>query len=169
MPRSLGAAALLLGLLGACGGPGYDGRVYRDDEARYALEAPGDAWEALDVDAQNDLAWRHRGIGAVMQANARCDPALDIPLEALTAHLLIGFTERRDREETRVPMDGREALRTELRAKLDGVERSLVFVVLKKDGCVYDFALVAAPAHRDEAGAAFDALVASFAAGRGGQ
>jgi hypothetical protein len=47
-------------------------------------------------------------------------------------------------EET-VPMDSREALRTHLYAKLDGVRRELLLYVLKKDGCVYDFSLVAPP------------------------
>ncbi|MEO0323306.1 MAG: hypothetical protein AAF447_10145 [Myxococcota bacterium] len=115
----------------------------------------------------NDLAWREPALGAVLQTNARCAPELDIPLEALTAHLLIGWTERTAREETRVPFDGREALRTELRAKLDGVERGLVFVVLKKDGCVYDFALAAPPGRLAEARGAFDAVLASFSTGTG--
>ena len=43
----------------------------------------------------------------------------------------------------RFPLDGREALETQMVAKLDGVEKYFHVVVLKKDGCVYDFLQIA--------------------------
>ena len=46
-------------------------------------------------------------------------------------------------EQQLVEMDGREALRTHLIAKLDGVPKRFTVYVLKKDGCVYDFLHVA--------------------------
>jgi hypothetical protein len=36
-------------------------------------------------------------------------------------------------------LDGRKALRTEVDARLDGVRRHFVVVVMKKENCVYDF------------------------------
>ena len=156
------ALALALALAGACGGARYADGVYLDADARYAVQGPGEGWVRVRAAGDNDLAWRAPDLGAVLQTNARCAPDLDIPLEALTAHLLIGWTERADRRDERVPFDGREALRTERRAKLDGVERGLVFVVLKKDGCVYDFALAAPPSRLPEARVAFDRVLASF-------
>ena len=42
-----------------------------------------------------------------------------------------------------MPLDGREALETQMVAKLDGVEKHFHVVVLKKDGCVYDFLQIA--------------------------
>jgi len=116
----------------------------------------------MNVQGQNDLAWAHHGHAAIIQANASCNPSLDIPLTALTNHLLIGFTEREVAEQELVPMDGREALRTHMRAKLDGVPRELLLVVLKKDGCIYDFALVAPPAGFERARGAYDAMLQSF-------
>ena len=116
----------------------------------------------MDVQGQNDLAWAHDGHAAIIQANASCNPSLDIPLAALTNHLLIGFTERELAEQELVPMDGREALRTHMRAKLDGVPRELLLVVLKKDGCVYDFALVAPPTGFQSARSSYDAMLQSF-------
>jgi hypothetical protein len=41
--------------------------------------------------------------------------------------------------ETKFTLDGRAALENELTADLDGVRRHFVVMVLKKDGCVYDF------------------------------
>ena len=163
--RAAGAALVFAAytLAGCGGGRSFVGGEYRDAEARYHVGALGGDWAPLDVAGQNDLAWRSARLGAIVQANATCDPASDAPLTALTAHLLIGFTERAIESQALVAMDGREALRTRLVARLDGVTRQIVLVVLKKDGCVYDLSLVAAPGpHAAEAEAAFDAFVAGF-------
>ena len=71
-----------------------------------------------------------------MHVDSNCDPALDIPLKALRTHLLIGFTDREVIDEEVLAMDGREALRTHLVAKLDGVPREIVLQILKKNDCV---------------------------------
>lgn len=161
---------LLLAALPACGaarGGRFESGTYRDSEAAYSVGEMGSGWERISVDDQNDLAFRHPGHGAVVQVNASCDPALDIPLEALTNHLLIGFTEREELEpQERIPMDEREALRTHVRAKLDGVPRELLLHVLKKNGCVYDFALVAPPGRAfSDARPAYEAMLRGFHAG----
>lgn len=138
------------------------GRVYADDEARYRL-GPLPRWQRLEVDARNDLAFGQPELAAVIQVNSSCNPELDIPLEALTGHLLIGFTERRIREQRRVPMAAREALRTHVVGKLDGVPREMVIHVLKKNGCVYDFALIAPPDGRfQRAQTAYERMVGGF-------
>ena len=160
MRRSIGFATLLM-VLGCASGGSYQGGIYQDDETRFRLEAPGAGWDALAVEDANDLAWGHEG--AVIQVNSSCDPALDIPLEALTNHLMIGFTERDLQSQERVPMADREALRTHVRAKLDGVPREMLLVVLKKNECVYDFAAITPPGPSfDRARATLDAMLASF-------
>ncbi len=166
-PRSV--LVLVLPLFAACGGGGQlRGDVYDDSEARFRIGLPGDGWERLDVEGQNDLAWSHSGLASVIQVNSSCDPALDIPLRALTAHLLIGFTEREIASEELVALDSREALRTQLVARLDGVPREMVLTVLKKDGCVYDFALVAPPGSRfARALSSYESVLSSFEAGGG--
>ncbi|MAQ15092.1 MAG: hypothetical protein CMN30_09910 [Sandaracinus sp.] len=162
-PRLLPSLLLFVASALACGGPAgsYDGTVYRGPETGFTLPQPGNGWERVDVEESNDLAWANDG--AVIQVNASCDPGLDIPLEALTAHLMIGFTERNLVSQERVPMAGREALRTHVQAKLDGVPRELVLVVLKKNECVYDFAAVAPPGSSFErTQPVFDGMLARF-------
>ena len=163
----------LLALLG-CGGDNggvfrEDEGVYTDTEAEYEIGDLGPAWERVDVAGQNDLAFV-RDDGAVIQVNASCDPSLDIPLDALTNHLLAGFTDRGDDEQRElVPFAGREAQRTHVTARLDGVERELLLLVLKKDDCVYDFALVAPPGQVfTDARAEFEPFVGEFRTRRGG-
>jgi len=145
----------------ACAHASYQGGVYRDAEASYHVGDLGPEWRRVDVDA--DLAFEASSLDAIMQVNATCDPSLDIPLSSLTNHLLIGFTEREGRTEETLPFAEREALFTDVEAKLDGVRRRLRLVVLKKDGCVYDFALVGPPDARfDQGRAGFDAWLTGF-------
>jgi len=116
---------------------------YIDKEAAYYVGPLSTRWERIEVDDQNDLAWYNSALDAIIQVNASCDQSLDVPLKALTNQLLIGFTERQYKEQHLVPMSNREALKTHLLAKLDGVPNELVLTVLKKNGCVYDFSVMA--------------------------
>jgi hypothetical protein len=57
----------------------------------------------------------------------------------------MGTTERSIETQATIPFDGREAMRTTLDAKLDGVPMRYDIYVMKKDGCVYDLVYVAPP------------------------
>lgn len=137
--------------------------VYRGEATSYRVGLLGEGWTAVTVDRQNDLAWHNNSKEAVIHVDSECDPALDIPLTALRSHLMIGFTERELVEELLVPMDGREALRTQFTAKLDGVPRQILLQILKKNGCVYDFGLITPPGPTfDEALPDLDRVLAGF-------
>lgn len=164
MLRSPWLAALVPVLaLSACGGgPHLRGRVYQDDEAHYRIGELGSGWAPITVQ-DNDLAFHNESLGAIVQVNASCDPATDIPLTVLTNHLLAGFTARDIQSEDLIPLDGREALRTHLVASLDGVPRELLIVVLKKNDCIYDFTLITPhDASFPRAQTVFEGFVAGF-------
>ena len=147
----------------ACGGAHYDGQQFVGENVRFRLREPSSPWERAHVSDEADLAWVDGD--RVLHASGSCDPRLDIPLQALTNHLLIGFTERDIESETLREFNGREALVTRVSAKLDGVPREMELVVLKKNECVYDFSLVAPPGSRfDSALPAFEAMLQSFEA-----
>jgi hypothetical protein len=157
--RAIAAAAAAAGLT-ACGGAMFDGRVFRNDELSFRVSKIPTEWRPIDADGSL-LAFRDEQIPASMEVSGRCGKdGDDVPLEALTHHLFLQFTDRTVESETRVQLDGREALRTELKAKLDGVEKHFTVFVLKKNGCVYDFVQVT-PAGAN-AGQHFDAFVESF-------
>ncbi len=139
------------------------GGVYKSEQTSFRIGPVSPDWTPVTVDHQNDVAWHNQAKGAVMHVDSDCDPGQDIPLTALRSHLMIGFTERSVISEERVPMDGREALRTHFNAKLDGVPRDILLQILKKDGCVYDFGLItpAGPSF-DDALADFDQMLAGF-------
>jgi hypothetical protein len=163
LPALALAPLLVLVTLTACGGARLRGSEYRDDEAHYFIGDVSPRWSQLEAPGDNDLAWHDGEAGAVIQVNSTCDPGADIPLTALTNHLLAGFTAREVLEQTVVPMDGREALRTHAIARLDGVPRELLFYVMKKDECIYDIALVTPTGDSfDRALESFEPFVAGF-------
>lgn len=140
--------------------------VYHGAQTSYHIGPVGPDWTPVTVNRQNDLAWHNEAKGAVMHVDSNCGSGLDIPLTALRAHLMIGFTERQVIEEEVIPMDGREALRTRFTAKLDGVPRDILLQILKKNGCVYDFGVVTPVGPGFEAALPdFDRLLAGFTTG----
>ena len=157
---SLAGAALLLA---ACASSGFDGHVYRDDEVHFRVGPVPSAWRKLDVD-DTRLAFRDDAANATVAVNGRCGlDGDDVPLTSLTQHLFLQFTERTQLSQKAVSLDGREALRTEISAALDGVRKQYLVYVLKKDSCVYDFMYIAAdsaPGSRAE----FERFVQGFAA-----
>jgi hypothetical protein len=137
--------------LAACGGPHFDGRVYTDGPVQFRLEHIPEHWRRIDV-SDAALAFRDDSQAATVAVHGRCGrDAEDVPLEALTQHLFLEFTERQMESRERLMLDGREALSTKLVAKLDGVPKYFHVVVLKKNTCVYDFAQIAAAEQDHEA------------------
>lgn len=150
--------------LDACGGPTLKNGVFRAEHTAFKVGPIPEDWEPLpDVAKDPDLAsfaFRDSDTHATVGVAARCHrDGDDVPLRALTQHLYIGFTDRQTRSEREFTLDGRAALRTEMVASLDGVPKDLVFVVLKKDGCVYDFWRVGA---YEAADPDFEAFVSGF-------
>lgn len=85
--------------------------------------------------------------GGIIVSNATCrDDAEGAPLSSLTAHMLVGYTERHERSRELLSFGGREALRSVIEAKLDGVPVVLDLYVLKSNGCIFDLSYAAPPA-----------------------
>lgn len=157
MLRSVTALGLLLFLCGCRGG--LAGGVYTRGNLQYRVAEPS-GWKPVAFD-DNDLAWLGPN-GHVLAMNATCEGHEDPPLDVLTNHLVIGFTDRQWGERQKVMIDGREAQRSQVTAKLDGVPVSLELVVLKKNGCVHDFTYISPLGREAEQRAAFEKLVTNF-------
>lgn len=157
--RPLLAAVLLASA--SCAG-GLSGDVFRGDRFAFHIGQLGEGWRRLPV-SHAALAFRDDSDGSTIVINGRCGvDGEDVPLDALTQHLFLRFTEREILEQSVVPFDKREAMRTVVRAKLDGVPMKFAVWVLKKDGCVYDLAFMAAPARFDRGAVEFDRFVRGF-------
>jgi hypothetical protein len=147
----------------ACGASaGLRADVYQGDGLAFRLGPVPSSWKQLEVKGAR-VAFRDDPGESTVLVNARCGKdGDDVPLKALTQHLFITFTERETIDQKVVPMDGREALHTIMNAKLDGVPLSFNAFVLKKDGCVYDFVDISAPARFSANRGAFETFVGGF-------
>ncbi|MCE9668747.1 hypothetical protein LY474_13060 [Myxococcus stipitatus] len=166
MPRMM-LLLVLLASLGGCRRVSFEDSVLSKPDVRYRVGELPRHWRRVYLEG-NDLAFSEEGTGRAFSVNATCKGHDDPSLQVLTRHLLTGFTEREDLGQRLVPMDGREALRSRYRVKMDGVPVELELVVLKKDNCVFDFSYVAPPGMAAERMPDFDALLAGFHAERTG-
>ncbi len=129
----------------------------------FALPPVPATWRRIDVG--RGLAFRDEANSGSIMIGGHCDRKDDdVPLEALTNHLVMGTTDREPIAEEAFPLDGREAKRTRLFAKLDGVKMGFDIVVLKKDGCVYDLVYVGKSDAFEKGASAFDSVVSGFRA-----
>ena len=153
--------SIVLGLL-ACSQSSLRGNVYTGERLSFRIGEVPPTWQRLETNGAS-LAFRDDPAEVTVLVNARCGRAdEDVPLSALTRQLFMTFTEREVVEQKTIPMDGREALQTILRAKLDGVPKMFDVYVLKKDGCVYDFVAVGAPGTFRVARPVFERFVGGF-------
>jgi hypothetical protein len=162
-PRSLALALACAAALSAgCGAETFRDSRYEGQGLAFRVGPRPDSWARLEA-SHGLLAFRDEGLNATVLLNGRCGvDGEDVPLEALRRHLFLQFTEREVDEERLLSFDGREALYTTLRAKLDGVPKRFAALVLKKDGCVYDFVLVSDPGSFARARADFDRFAMGF-------
>jgi hypothetical protein len=160
--RSVSLALLVCASSMACASSGFDGRIYHNGDLRFRVGQIPSTWRTIGVDDAL-LAFRDDPANATVALNGRCHvDGDDVPLASLTQHLFLQFTDRDLGTQKPLSLDGREALRTEITAALDGVKKHYVVYVLKKNSCVYDFMYIADTADNG-ALAAFDGFVQGFA------
>jgi hypothetical protein len=142
-----------------CAGSNFDGHVFHEGALHFRVGPVPASWRNVEVEGTL-LSFRDDAANSTIAVNGRCGlDGDDVPLEALTHHLFLHFTDRKLIGQERFELDGRAALRTELNAALDGVPLYYRVVVLKKDTCVYDFVLMS-PSGAGKAG--FDRFVGGF-------
>jgi hypothetical protein len=154
-------AILLVAALSSCRHGSLDGGFYTKSETRYYVGQLPAGWRRVDFQ-DNDLAYVSEDGQHVIATNATCKEYEDAPLKVLLRHLLMGFTEPKTLNQETKMLDGREALFSHSTAKLDGIPRELSLVVMKKDGCIYDFMQICPVGQWDRDRAAFDQLLQQF-------
>ena len=131
----------------------------------YQVRLPREGWR-VETGGQADLELKRQAPPGGMMADATCDGREAGRTPGLLArHLTFGLGRRATVETVQSEVGGRQAVRTVVRGTVDGAEVEVEAVVLKGEGCVYDFVYVA-PAEAFEAGRGdFQAFVESFAGG----
>jgi hypothetical protein len=160
--RAFGSSLLALAIGCGSAAPRLEAGVYRQGPVAFRIAEVPPAWHPLQVGGAT-LAYRDEAHLASILIDGRCGGKDDdVPLLALTDHLVMGTTDRQISAQETIPFDEREAMHTRLRARLDGVLMDYDVFVLKKDACVYDFVYVADPAKSEGGTAAFEQFVGTF-------
>ncbi len=145
----------------SCAATSFDGKVYHGGDVSFQVGPIPASWRTIEAEGTL-LAFRDDAQKATIALGARCgQDGDDVPLTALTQHLFLQFTDRDPREQKEISLDGRAALRSTLSATLDGVPKTFVVYVLKKDLCVYDFLWIKDHAVGSDS-AEFDSFVGGF-------
>jgi hypothetical protein len=149
-------------LAGCAHGDSFEDGVLRKGDLSVRVGPVPGNWRQIQVDGA-DLAYRDEAREGSALFDVRCGQhSDDAPLSILTQNLIMGTTERDIESQTLVPLDGREAMHTLLRAKLDGVPMHYDIFVMKKDGCVHDLVYVAPPDRFVEGAADFERFAAGL-------
>ena len=161
------AAALLLGTLSvaACSGVKVQQGQVTTERTRYRFGDPGPDWRRVSL-GDVDVAWVRDSSGHTLSVNSMCQDYQEAPLAALLRQQLVGFTATERVQEREEMVDGRAALFSRWRARLDGVPVELGLWTLKKDGCIYDFTYTSPSGAYDDQAAALARIVQGFATER---
>jgi len=156
-------APLLLGLLalGACSGVKVKQDEVNTERTRYRFGDPGPDWRRVSLN-EVDVAWVRDASGHTLSASSMCTDYRDVPLGALRRQQLVGFTQAERVEEREEMLDGRGALFSRWKARLDGVPVELGLWTVKKDGCIYDFTYSSPAGAYEEQASALGRIVQGF-------
>jgi hypothetical protein len=134
---------------------------FQTRDTYYTIGEVPESWNRIGL-RDADLAYVHRVDGSTLLINSNCTKTEDVPLLALTFHLLIGLTEQNILGHNTLQISGREALETTVEAKIDGVKRKMQILVFKKNSCVYDIVLSSLPEKFEENLVAYQSAVKGF-------
>lgn len=141
--RKLATLLILLATLSGCAhrrGNFDDGR-YSDGETAYQIGELSGQW-ILASRQPADVAFARLDLGATIYVDNSCRRYRDATLHILANHLFFGFDDIEVQSQELMEIDGREALRRTVSARLDGVAVLLGVTVIKKNNCIFDLVLV---------------------------
>ena len=160
-PKVLFLALIALLCLAGCRHSALHNGVFEKNDVSYHLGPVPPSFEQVKLYGV-DVAFNGRHSPHVIAVNSTCEEHGDPPLNILTHHLLMGFTDRQLLSEEEKMLDGRAVIRSHYVARLDGVPEELLLLVMKKNTCVFDFTYLSPQGRLNEFLGEFEALVAGF-------
>lgn len=98
-------------------------------------------WRPLTPDTA-DYAVQNPITSSIITANSMCKKYDSTSLKHLTINIMSGVEEPETLEIQTLKFSGREALKTSIKGKLDGVVTYMDIMTVRKNRCVYDFILI---------------------------
>ncbi len=152
MSKKIFIIVVLISLVSCFGGskhPGsvssYYNGVVRTRGGSFRIGALPRAWERRPL-KYRALLFANKNDNATITIDSWCKGAVDDgSLASLTKDLYKGMDTPKIVSQAPVKLSGREALKTQIEAGLDGRRVSLTAVVLKMNTCVFDFLYITVP------------------------
>lgn len=98
-------------------------------------------WKETESEAESDKAYRLSS-GSTVTVTSSCNETRQLSLKNLTKDLLLGARKVKFIQQEPVVIANTQALFSHVNATVEGQAFQLLFVVLKKNSCVFDFSLV---------------------------
>lgn len=125
--------------------------------------SPSRPFESFQAE-KSDSAWHNPGNGNSISYFSNCNDNSDPDLEVIRTEMLQGIQELQITQSDNLNYNGRQALRSLARGKVDGVAAKMDILVFKKNGCVYGLSYVGVDASFDSNHDAFNDFVKGFEA-----
>ncbi|MDD2731272.1 MAG: hypothetical protein PHW33_04085 [Candidatus Portnoybacteria bacterium] len=138
------------------------GRYYSETPPYYRVGELSLEWERLSTKART-ISWYNQSYRSSISTDAYCGRSVQgRSLASLGGDLITALDNRKFAQEREFTLAGRSALRQAVQGTVDGVPTQVDLVVVRKDGCVFDFYLVSQGAPEAEALEDFEAFFGGF-------
>lgn len=140
-----------------------NGRVYLKKDSFYRVGDLPDGWRLMKTRVRT-VSFYNGELGASISTDAFCGSSVEgRRIDSLSGELISALEKREVLGEKEFELDGRGAVRQLVRGEMDGMPVLLDLVVVRKNGCVFDFYSITPGASADsKLGMAFDAFFKSF-------
>lgn len=155
---------LLLGIVSlapGCAAGRIVGDTFRDPENGFQVRLPPGPWRLQSLDGAT-LSFVSPALRAGMALRVDCSSPEPGELPWVARHLFFGLQETHIQGSETVRLGDAMAVRTRLRARLDGTPVEVEGVTFRRSGCLYDFIYVAPPATFPQGRPDFETFVQSW-------
>lgn len=142
---------------------GYSPGVVKTEKGSYGVGDLSTGWKRGNVSPYKVLVFYNDEYKSSIETDAFCGRSFDdASLRVLTSHLHAGISDKKTKSESPMMLDGREALRSVVEGKVDGIAVIIDSVVIKKDNCLFDFVLISNPTKVSSAVVDFEKFFGGF-------
>ena len=116
-----------------------EGKVYIKKHRFYRVGALPEGWRGMETRARA-ISFYNPQFRSSITTDAFCGPKVEnSAMSALGGDMISALEKRTVSSEEEITLDGRKAMRRFFTGYLDGAEIAIDYVVLRKDGCLFDF------------------------------
>lgn len=137
-------------------------KVYLAKYQYYEVGLLPEGWERMPTRARA-ISFYNPAARSSISTDAICSRQVqDRPLASLASDIATALEKRTISDERPFMLDGRGALRQRVTGRMDGVPMAVDMVVVRKDGCVFDFYAVTPADADDSVTGAFESFFSAF-------